>query len=95
LLDNKSMPTTTVSSRYQITLPAEVRRALGIKPGDRLEVAVEGGQILLKLKRPPLKELLQQLQTEEAAALGELGRHTGHDAATYVREMRGGADDGE
>lgn len=42
------MPTTTVSSKSQIVLPAEIRRALGIRTGDRLEVSVEGNHIVLR-----------------------------------------------
>lgn len=30
------MPTATVTSKGQITLPAEVRRSLGLKPGSRV-----------------------------------------------------------
>lgn len=32
------MITTTVSSKFQIVIPQEVREALGLKAGDRLEV---------------------------------------------------------
>jgi len=95
MLYTQGMPSTTVSSRYQITLPAEVRRALGIKPGDRLEVEVEGGRIVLRLKRPPIRELLKRLEAEQPEALKELGEATGHDAAAYVRELRSGDDDAE
>ncbi len=87
------MPTTTVSSRYQITLPAEVRKALGIKPGDRLEVEVEGGRIVLRLARPPVRALLQALVAEEPKAVRALGEATGHDALAFVRALRGGDDD--
>ena len=86
------MPITTVSSRYQITLPAEVRKALGIKPGDQLEVEVKGGRIVLRLARPPLRELLKKLQAEEPEAVRELGRATGHDAAAFFRLLRGRED---
>jgi len=75
------MPTTTVSSRYQITLPAEVRKALGIKPGDRLEVTVEGGQIVLRMKRPPVREVLAAIAVEAPEALAELEAAVGEDAA--------------
>jgi AbrB family looped-hinge helix DNA binding protein len=93
LLDNMRMPITTVSSRYQITLPAEVRKALGIKPGDRLEVVVEGGRIVLRLARPPIRDLLKKLQGESPEAMQELGAATGHDAAAYVRALRRGGED--
>lgn len=32
------MITTTVSTKFQVVIPQEVRETLGLKPGDRLEV---------------------------------------------------------
>ena len=87
--DNERMPTTTVSSRYQITLPAEIRKGLGIQPEDRLELTVEGGRIVLRLERPPVRALLERLLTEESEAIEALGEATGHDAVAFVRELRG------
>ena len=37
-----------VSSRGQITLPAKLRRRLGIKPGDVVTVEERAGQVILK-----------------------------------------------
>ena len=42
------MPIATVSSKGQITLPAKFRRALGIKPCDRLSVEVVADTIVLR-----------------------------------------------
>ncbi len=86
------MPRVKVDRQYRITLPLEVRKALGINPGDRLEVEVEGGRIVLRLARPPLRELLKKLQAEEPEAIRELGRATGHDAAAFFRLLRGRED---
>ncbi|MFT4213505.1 MAG: AbrB/MazE/SpoVT family DNA-binding domain-containing protein [Microbacterium sp.] len=36
-----SVSYTTITSKGQITLPAEVRRALGLKPGQKVAVRVE------------------------------------------------------
>jgi AbrB family looped-hinge helix DNA binding protein len=36
------MPHSTITSKGQTTIPGNVRQALKIKPGDRLEYAVEG-----------------------------------------------------
>jgi len=41
------MPTITLSSKSQLVLPAEVRRRLGIRPGDRLVVEVEGDHAVI------------------------------------------------
>ncbi len=57
-----TMPTTTVSSRSQIVFPAEIRRALGIRAGDRLDVSLEGDRIVLH--RAP---------NSDTEALAELG----------------------
>ena len=37
------MASTTVSSRYQVVIPKEVREELDIKPGQKLQVIVIGG----------------------------------------------------
>jgi len=39
---------TQISKRGQITLPAEVRKMLGLEPGDTLVVRVEEGRIVLE-----------------------------------------------
>lgn len=41
------MAATTVSSRYQVVIPKEVREQLNIKPGQKLQVIVLGGVIHL------------------------------------------------
>ncbi|GAB5603638.1 hypothetical protein FJNA_21640 [Thermus sp. FJN-A] len=52
---------TSLSKRGQITLPAEVRQALGLKPGDTLVVRVEAGRVVLE----PAVVLPVELYTEE------------------------------
>lgn len=39
---------TTVTRKGQITIPAEVRRALSIEEGDKVSIEVEGGTIRLE-----------------------------------------------
>jgi len=41
------MPLIKVKAKAQITLPAKVRRALGIEEGDYLEAKVEGNKVVL------------------------------------------------
>ncbi|MGI8610432.1 MAG: AbrB/MazE/SpoVT family DNA-binding domain-containing protein [Candidatus Dormibacteria bacterium] len=44
-----------LSSKYQATVPAAVRRALGLRPGDRIdfEVAAEGEIATVTMRRHP------------------------------------------
>ena len=35
--------TTTTTQRNQVTIPVEVRRLLGLKPGDKVAFTIEGG----------------------------------------------------
>lgn len=42
------MSTTSITPRGQVTLPAGIRKALGLKGGDSLEVTIENGRIVLQ-----------------------------------------------
>jgi antitoxin PrlF len=42
------MPDATLSSKHQLVIPAAVRKQLGIKPGDQLDVQVEGNQVVIR-----------------------------------------------
>ena len=53
-----------VSSRYQIVLPKGVREALGLRPGDRLLVALEGDRVVLRPKPPSYAQALRGLHRE-------------------------------
>lgn len=52
------MATAAVTSKGQITIPVEVRKKLGIKPGDRARfVEGENGEIILKPKTGSIMDL--------------------------------------
>jgi len=42
------MRTTTMTSKGQVTIPAEFRQALGFTEGDRLEVVLDGNTVCLR-----------------------------------------------
>ena len=46
------MDRVTVSSKYQVVIPKDVRRRLRVKPGQKLSVFVKGGAISLVCDRP-------------------------------------------
>lgn len=82
------MPTVTISPKYQITLPAEVRQALGLRPGEKLLVEVVEGVIHLRPYRPPVRELLQELFKAYPLEAQALGEATGHNAVRHIRKLR-------
>ncbi|MGH9930124.1 MAG: AbrB/MazE/SpoVT family DNA-binding domain-containing protein [Pyrinomonadaceae bacterium] len=43
---------TTVSSKCQAVIPRNVRKALGITPGSKVDFVVEGKSVRLKVVRP-------------------------------------------
>jgi AbrB family looped-hinge helix DNA binding protein len=45
------MSEATLSSKNQIVIPREAREALGLKPGDKVLVIVQGGKVLV-LEKP-------------------------------------------
>lgn len=51
------MTTVTLSPKFQIVIPSEIRRRLGLKPGQKLQaMAYEGHITLIPLR--PMRELL-------------------------------------
>ncbi|WP_096788139.1 type II toxin-antitoxin system PrlF family antitoxin [Rhodobacter sp. CZR27] len=63
------MPESTMTVKGQTTLPAEVRRALGLSAGDRLRyVILDGGEVRL-VKTRPLASLAGMLHREGRAVV--------------------------
>ena len=50
---------TTVSTKGQLVIPAEIRTSLGLKPGTRVAVHMEGSRIILE---PISKKLVAKLR---------------------------------
>jgi AbrB family looped-hinge helix DNA binding protein len=48
---------TTMTRRGQIAIPAEVRRQLGLQPGDRVVLEVDGQEVRLKSVRWTLESV--------------------------------------
>jgi AbrB family looped-hinge helix DNA binding protein len=76
------MPRTTISSKYQITLPARLVRELGLKAGDKL--AIQLGQGVLVLHPRPADWV-----SYTAGSLKGVYGQTKEDVDAYLREVRG------
>ena len=75
-------PSSTISSKGQVTVPVEVRKRLGIKTGDRVEFVFEEGRTVL---RPVRSE-----KSPFAAFAGVLPAFkTKKQIKAWVRELRG------
>jgi AbrB family looped-hinge helix DNA binding protein len=84
------MSTASVSSKFQITIPARVRKALGIRAGDKVELHIVGNHVELRKVRPnPATVAREVMQDFDFQPLHE---ETGGDAARYVRRLRWGDD---
>lgn len=51
------MPTSTLTSRGQTTIPKPIREALQLQPGDRVEFLVEKGEVILRRATADITEL--------------------------------------
>jgi len=76
-----------VSSKLQVTIPARVRDALGIEPGDTIRYELDGGSVRLTLVRPDIGAALEAVWAQHD--LDDLNEEIGGDAVAYVREGRG------
>jgi antitoxin PrlF len=58
----------TVTSKGQTTIPEKIRKALRIKPGDKLEYEVEGEQAIIRV-HPGIRSLKGALSSNKGKAM--------------------------
>jgi len=76
----KLMPLVQVREKAQITIPSKIRKALGIKEGDYLEVEAEGNKIVL------IPKIL--IDKAEAVTLSKEGEKMLKEALEDVKKSR-------
>ena len=77
----------TLSPKHQITIPAALRDALGLRPGDKIEFRLETGNVLeLRVKRPKPSETIAAIL--EQFDVSALQAETNNDAVAAVGESR-------
>lgn len=77
-----------VTSKGQVTVPKEIRDALGIRAGDSLVFEVENGGARVRADREPVSF------ADYAGAWREGEGMTWEEINAQIREMRGHGDDG-
>lgn len=85
------MPTSTLTSKGQATIPKQIREVLRLQPGDRVEFILEGDRVVLRRAAADLTDLDGLLdrsgrkpvsveamhETVERAVSQQGGRHDG------------------
>ena len=75
-------PSSTISSKGQVTIPQEIREDLGLKPGDRVEFVTEEGRTFIR----PARSIDNPFQ-KYASILGTFPRGI-DEINAWVRDMR-------
>ena len=82
------MQVTTVTTKGQFTIPADIRESLGIKPGDKLVSERVNGEIRIK-PAPSIFELAGSLKTKKKynkkKAREEVGKYL---AKRYLKTLK-------
>ena len=82
------MAVVTVSPKYHVTIPQQLRQKIGLQAGDLLEAKVERGKITLA-RRPPLPEGVEESHADFRAGRVHGPFRTAREAVTSMkRELR-------
>lgn len=68
------MPTATMTSKGQTTIPREIREHLKLKPGDKIAFTLEGGRVVLRAQNRSIMDLAGILKRpgEKAVTVEEM-----------------------
>ena len=70
------MEATSVTSKGQVTIPKELRQRLGIRQGSKIEFAVVGNDVVMRVRSSPAAEPTSGfglLKSRRAAVPADLG----------------------
>ncbi len=68
------MRTSTLTSKGQVTIPVEVRRRLGLRPGDPVGFIVEGGDVRLVRKESRIEAAFGICKADVSVGVDEIER---------------------
>jgi antitoxin PrlF len=83
------MPTATLTTKGQVTIPLEVRQRLGLKAGDRIEFQLgPAGDVVLTSKRIPFEEIQGMLRSPGQKTVSVREMDKGIEQAVQARWKR-------
>jgi AbrB family looped-hinge helix DNA binding protein len=83
------MPTSTLTSKGQATIPKPIREALRLQPGDRVEFALEGDRVVLRRASADLTALDGLLDRSGRNPVSVDAMHEAIERVTIERVVRG------
>ncbi len=81
----------SITQRGQVTIPAEVRRLLGVKPRDKVAFKIEDGQVRLEPAAYTLESVYRSVPPLRGKRLSDeemVRRAKDEHAAKVIRKMR-------
>ena len=66
------MLSSSVTTKGQVTIPAELREKLGIKPGDKVGFVAEGDRILIQRQETAVESLFGIVKASASASLDQM-----------------------
>lgn len=65
------MTQSTITSKYQATVPQDIRKFLGLKAGDKISFAIENDKVVLRRQEGLDRQYLNSLETQLSEWLGD------------------------
>lgn len=66
------MKTSSITVKGQVTIPADLRREFGLKPGDQVEFTRKGGKILIQRKENRVEAAFGMIKVIKGATLEDM-----------------------
>ena len=66
------MPTSTLTSKGQTTVPKEIREALALETGDKLSWSIRGGRVAVSTDRPSLLDFEGFIKNSSGDVVAEI-----------------------
>lgn len=66
------MLSSSVTTKGQVTIPAELRVKLGIQPGDRVGFSEEDGRIVLQRQETAISSVFGMIKAKRGVGLNEM-----------------------